>query len=102
MKASIKVVRRSSPQTEPNRTGVEQPDRICTISTSIRAWCDICGIQPKELHLPEEYHGWYCPVHCPACNQDMSLRIPRYIPPEPEIEEASEEEPDSENWISQN
>ncbi len=80
----------------PNYPQPQEPQRVCTISTTIRAWCDVCGVQPRELHLPEEYHGWYCPVHCPACNQNT--RIPKYVPPADESQ-ASE---NSEDWLSNN
>ncbi len=48
----------------------------CHISDRLRGSCDICGMWPARLHLPEEMHGWYCQRCCPACNLRAALRQP--------------------------
>ncbi len=39
----------------------------CHLSRRLQACCDNCREWPDRLHMPEEFHGWYCERCCPAC-----------------------------------
>jgi hypothetical protein len=43
------------------------PDPLCQRTRRARATCYVCGAEPRELHMPAKFIGWYCANCFPAC-----------------------------------
>lgn len=55
--------------TGPVGDGPPSGPKDCLRSRTVHGDCSTCGARPEILHMPMRLHGWYCPEHCPCCNQ---------------------------------
>ena len=79
-----------TPTATPTTAARIRHHALCHESTRTDARCDSCGQLAKPLHMPEQFHGFYCRTCCPACNP-LAVRSvptqPRAIPALPTPDE---------------